>query len=65
MYQKTFMKKNCIKELWKNHFKMFLNYAEFRIKKDNLCFYKTFTNQIFPFISSKVVYFKKHLAYQV
>ena len=30
-------------------------------EKDNLYFYKNFTNQTFMFISSKVAYFKKHL----
>ena len=40
LHQKTFMKKNCIKELCKESFK--LNYAEFRIQaeKDCLYFYK-------------------------
>ena len=34
-------------------------------RKDHFCFYKYFTNQTFTFINSKVVYVKKHLAYQV
>ena len=52
--------KNCVK----NNLKM--NYVEFRIhvQTDHLCFYKNFTKQTFTFSSSKVVYFKKHLALQ-
>ena len=52
-----YIKKNCIKELRKNHLK--INYVEFRIHalKDHICFYKTSTNQTFIVISSKVVYF--------
>ena len=52
----------------KNHLKIFLIklcgilHAH---RKDNFCFYKYFTNQTFTFISSKVVYVKKHLAYQL
>ena len=58
------MKQNYNKELCKNHFKM--KYAEFHIhtQKDHLCFSKNSPNQTF-LISSKVVYFKKHLAYQL
>ena len=58
-YQKTFTKTNCIKDK--------LNYAELYIhaEKNSLCFYKNSGNQSFTFINSKVVYFKKHLAYQV
>ena len=43
-----------------------MNYVEFRIhvQTDHLCFYKNFTKQTFTFSSSKVVYFKKHLALQ-
>ena len=35
---------------------------EFRIhaEKDHICFYKNPTNQTFTFVSSKVVYVKKH-----
>ena len=59
---------HCIKKNRKNHLKIFLiNHAELRMRTENvnLCFYKTSTNQTFTFISSTVVYFKKHLAYQV
>ena len=40
---------------------------EFRIHalKGHFCFYKNSAIQTFPFISRKVVYLKKHLAYQV
>ena len=33
--------------------------------KDHLWFCKNYTYQIFTFINSKVVYFKKHIAYPV
>ena len=57
-----------MKELCKNHLKIFL----IRLcgillarRKDHSCFCKYFINQTFTFINSKVVYVKKHLAYQV
>ena len=58
----VYKKKDCIKELCKT-----LNYVEFHIhaEKDNLCFYKNSANQTLIFISSKVVYFKKHFTYLV
>ena len=61
-------KKDSMKELCKNHLKIFLiklcGILHAR-RKDHFCFYKYFTNQTFTFINSKVVYVKKHLAYQV
>ena len=44
-----------------------LNYVRFRIhtEKDHFRLYKNATNQIFTFISSKVAYVTKNLAYQV
>ena len=57
-----------MKELCKNHLKIFLitlcGILHAR-RKDHFCFYKYFTNQTFTFINSKVVYVKKHLTYQV
>ena len=65
LYQKTFIKKrivlqSCVKN-------SYLSYAEFRIHavKDCLCFYKNSANRAFTFISSKIVYFKQHFAYQI
>ena len=62
--EKTFIKKNCIKKLEKNHLKISLIiYVELHIytEKDHLCFYKNSGNQTFTFISSKLVYFSKHV----
>ena len=44
-----------------------LNYVEFRIdaEKGDLCFCKIYTNQTFTPISSKIIYFKKHLAHEI
>ena len=57
-------KKDFMEELCKNNLKIFLiklcRILHARIK-DNFCFYEDFTNQTFTFISSKVVYVKKHL----
>ena len=68
LYQNTLWKKESMKELCKNHLKIFLiklcGILHAR-RKDHFCFYKYFTNQTFTFINSKVVYVKKHLAYQV
>ena len=65
---KLLWKKDSMKELRKNHLKIFLiklcGILHAR-RKDHFCFYKYFTNQTFTFINSKVVYVKKHLAYQV
>ena len=61
-------KKDSMKELYKNHLKIFLiklcGILHAR-RKDHFCFFKYFTNQTFTFINSKVVHVKKHLAYQV
>ena len=65
LYWKIFIKKrttlnNCLK----NYLKIFsINYVECHVntKKDHLCFHENSTIQTFIFISSKVVYFKKHL----
>ena len=61
-------KKGSMKELRKNHLKIFL-IKLCRIlharRKDHFCFYKYFINQTFIFINSKVVYVKKHLAHEV
>ena len=58
----NWIKKNWIKELRKKSFKNKL----FRIlQKPHLCFYKNSKIQTFNFVSSKVVYFKKDLTYQV
>ena len=57
-----------MKELCKNYLKIFvikLRGILHACRKDHFCFYKYFTNQTFTFINSKVVYVKKHLAYQV
>ena len=58
LLKKTFIRKNCIKQLCKESFEK--NYVKFNIhaEKDHICFYKTSTNQTFTFISSKVVYCK-------
>ena len=62
--KKQIILKNCVKD----HLKIFLirlckiPYAR---RKMYLCFYKKSTNQTFAWISSKVVYIKKHLACQV
>ena len=65
---KLLWKKDSMKELRKNHLKIFLinlcGILHAR-RKDHFWFYKYFTNQTFTFINSKVVYVKKHLAYQV
>ena len=57
-----------MKELCKNHLKIFLiklcGILHAR-RKDHFCFYKYFTNQIFTFINSKVVFVKNHLTYQI
>ena len=61
-------KKDSMKELCKNYLKIFvikLRGMLHACRKDHFCFYKYFTNQTFTFINSKVVYVKKHLAYQV
>ena len=52
---------NCVKSYLK------INCMEFCIhtEKDHLCFHKNSAYQISTFINSKVVYFKKHLTYQV
>ena len=66
LHQKTFIKKNYIKELCKNHLKM--NYVEYPIhKKDYPCFNKKSTSQTFTFISSgsKVVYPLSHVKYSM
>ena len=61
-------KKDSMKELCKNHLKIFLIKLCRNLharRKNHFCFYKYFTNQTFTFINSKIVYVKKHLAYQV
>ena len=55
-------KKNSIKELCKKSFENFLNYVEFRIHTEKKSSLQNSTNQTFIFMSSKVVYFNKHLA---
>ena len=66
--RKLLWKEDSMKELCKNHLKIFLitlcGILHAR-RKDHFCFYKYFTNQTFTFINSKVVYVKKHLTYQV
>ena len=62
-YEKRIVWKNWVKIIWKY---AKLSYVEFRIHTENdLCFCKSSANQTFTFMSSKLVYFKKHLAYQV
>ena len=58
-----FIKKNYIKELCQKSLENIFNFAEFPMhaEKDHLCSYKNSANQTSSFISSKVVYFKKHL----
>ena len=67
LHQKTFIKKNYIEELCKNHLKM--NYVEYPIhtQKDYPCFNKKSTSQTFIFISSasKVVYPLPHVKYSM
>ena len=61
-------KEDSMKELSKNDLKIFLIKLCRNLharRKDHFCFYIYFTNQTFTFINSKVVYVKKHLAYQV
>ena len=50
-----------------NYVKNHLNYVEFciHVLKADFSFYKNSTIQTVTFISSKVVYFKKHLTHQV
>ena len=66
LYQETFIR-IVLKNSVKSHLKIFLNNVVISIhaEKNNLYFYKISANQTFTFISSKVVYFKKHLANQV
>ena len=57
-----------LKNFVKTHLKIFftkLYGIPHTRRKDRLCFHKNSTNQIFIFINSKAVYFKKHLTYQV
>ena len=58
-------KRIVLKSYVKNHLKM--NHMELlmHVEKDYLCFYENSTNQTLTFISNKVVYLKKHLAYKV
>ena len=59
-------KQICIlhyKEMLKNHLKIFL--FKLNTENDHLYFQKNTTSQTFIFISGKVIYFKKHLIYQV
>ena len=65
LYQETSIR-TVLKNSVKSHLKIFLNNVVISIhtEKNHLYFYKISTNQTFTFISSKVVYFKKHLAYQ-
>ena len=57
-------KNDSMKELCKNHLKIFLIKLcgiLHGCRRDHFCFYKYFTNQTFTFIKSKVVYFENHL----
>ena len=62
--RRLLQKRNELKNYVKNYLK--INSVEFRIHvlKNHLCFYKNSTIQTLTFISSKIVYFKKYLAYQ-
>ena len=66
LYQETFII-IVLKNSVKSHLKIFVNHVviSIHIEKNHLCFYKISGNQTFTFISSKVVYFKKHVAYHV
>ena len=58
VYKKRMILKNCVK----SHLKIFLTMWN-STEKDHICSYKNSTIQAFT--SSKIVYFKKHLLYQV
>ena len=60
-HKKMILLRNCVK----NHHS--ISYVESPIfeETDHLCFYKNLANQAVSFISSQIVYFRKHLAYQV
>ena len=66
LYQETFII-IVLKNSVKSHLKIFVNNVviSIHVEKNHLCLYKISANQTFTFISSKVVYFKKHFAYQV
>ena len=61
VYQKTFLKKNCIKEqLCKESTEKKLCVIPHIHRKKTTYFYKNSANQTFTNVSSKVVYFKNH-----
>ena len=57
-YKKMIILRNCAK----NHHSISCVESPIFEESDQLCLYKNLANQAFSFISSKVVYFKKHLA---
>ena len=59
------IKKNDIKEQCEKSFENKLCVTLCRSTKNYLWFYKTSANEIYPFINSKVFYFKHHFACEV
>ena len=64
-YSRRLIKRDCNKKLCKESVENILCEILYTLIKESTIIFKSSTNQTFTFSSSKAVYFKKNLAYQV